>query len=106
MPKYIIRLAIVLIIIIEIAWLLSPSHKSTVGERFRNTERLAALEQAASQPSAVNQAAVKQEMKILYEHILTRKIIIFIILIAIDAIFIYLFWNRSFYKHASIKATH
>ena len=93
MKKNLARIIIVLLVAAEIAWFISPSHKSLMGDAYRNQERIAALNQNASQPSLANQAIVDNEMKLLSEHAAIRHFEIFAVFLGLDGILIFLFWN-------------
>jgi hypothetical protein len=91
MKKNLARIIIVLLVAAEIAWFISPSHKSLMGDAYRNQERIAALNQNASQPSLANQAIVDNEMKLLSEHAAIRHFEIFAVFLGLDGILIFLF---------------
>ncbi len=101
MKTNLVRAIIVLLVAVEIVWFVSPSHKSLMGESYRNQERLAALNQNASQPSSANQAVVDKEMKLLSKHVANRHIEIFVALLAFDGLLIFCFWNLKAAKVAT-----
>jgi ABC-type cobalt transport system substrate-binding protein len=93
MKKKFARLAIVAIVLAQLVWFIFPRHGSQMGDAYRNRERLEALKQYSDSPSATTKAAVDKEMDLLSSHMAKRRIQIFAIMVAVDVVLIFAFWN-------------
>ena len=86
---------IVVIILIQLAWFILPHAGSSMGDSYRNQERIVALKQNAESPSPATQFAVEQEMKLLSVHLRNRNLALFVVNLAIDVVLILTLRNLS-----------
>jgi|SRR5665213_133170 len=93
MKANIARVVIALLVMVELAWFIVPSHKSLMGETYRNTERIGALTQYSQDHSPAKWGAVQKEMDLLYKHDSNRKLTVMVILMAVDIALVFFFWN-------------
>jgi hypothetical protein len=93
MKSIVIRVAIVIAVVIQVVWFISPSTKSPMGADYRNSERLAALSLYASDPTPANSDGVEREMKMVTDHLATRKASVFVGLLLLDAALVYSLWR-------------
>ena len=91
--RIVARSALVLLIVSEMACLVQPRMGSSIGESYRNGERLEALKQLAENPTPATQLKVNNEMNLLDRHVSYRWLIVIALLLILDSALIFFFWN-------------
>jgi hypothetical protein len=89
------RVFIVLMVLLEIVWFVSPQFGSTMGESYRHRERLAALKAASDNPSPTTTATVEDELSRVRTYVGYRHLMTFAGLLILDAIAMFYFWNNG-----------
>ena len=89
------QVVILVIVLVQLAWFIFPRTGSSMGEAYRNQERIAAFKQSVEVPSPAAKAAVDQEMKLLAEHVRNHNLAVLACNLVIDGMLIFLCWNFS-----------
>jgi len=97
------RIAIVLVLLVEIAWIVLPKTGDTMHTAYRHDERIEALKQYAENPSASNWQNVQNEMNLLNHHASTQMMVMCVVLLIIDGILVACFWNLQLKKRKNIS---
>ena len=84
---------IAVLVLSEVAWFVAPSHKSLMGESYRNHERIDALAQYAQHPSPATKSAVDRETDLLYDYVGKRNALFFASLLLLDCVLVFIVWR-------------
>ena len=87
------RLVIVVLILGQLSWFALPRTGSSMGDPFRNQERIAAFKQNVEAPSPAAKAVVDEEMRLLAQHARNHNLIVLACNLVVDGILIWLCWS-------------
>src|SRR5262245_48453705 len=92
MHKKLLILVLTVVVLFQFWWLLAPRFGS---EPYRRKERLSALAQWTSEPTAANEAACKEELRLEDAHQRNRLLIALGAFVLLDGVIVWLIRHES-----------
>ena len=88
------RIAIVVLLMVELAWVLSPHYGSLpMGETYRHQQRMEALTELSDNPSPATRASFQKELELLDKYCAYRGGVILALVLVLDGVLVVCFWN-------------
>ena len=93
LKKILMILAFVLVITLQAFWFVLPRRGSSMGDSYRNKNRIAALKEYAEHPSDATRQNMDKELSLLSEHVAHRQRILLTAFLIADVGVVWFAWR-------------